>query len=253
MRKFIFVFLIVFIASKTLRLLTEEKKDLKTGLTAKKEEKQQVAKLTIAQKIKNITGDLCDTYDRLTQSFKVTKSETVKKFITREGFSQLKLTSRLFYNKNLMDEKYMEYMNKRAKGLGIKNDDLEDYLTTVEFMPFEEGTGMFDAKLFYKDGRGDNSYSSFNVIATMGSMNGRYDILIHHFRIFDFQLADDILWTEKSSNYCNIFQQTKQEFKKIPKSLSEAQVQSLIDFYKILSLKFVGDTFGINLNLPNLK
>lgn len=252
MKKLIFVLLIIFITSKTLRLLSEDKKDIKTGLSSSNELKQQIANLTIAQKIKNITGDLCDTYNKLSNSFKVTKTETVKKFITREGFSQLKLTSRLFYNKNLKKEKYMSYMDKRGKRLGIKDDDYQDYLDTVEFMPFEESSGMFNAELFYKDGRGDNSYSSFNVLASEGSRPDCYDIIIHHFRIFDFQLADDILWTEKNNNYCNIFEQTKQEFKKVPKSLGKAEIQSLIEFYKILSLKFVGDTFGINLKLPNL-
>ena len=250
MKKLIFVLLIVSIVSKTLRLLTDG--EGLNNLTVSSEEKKHVSILTIAQNIKNVTNGFCDTFNKLASTFKISKSETVKQFINREGFSQLRLTSRLFYNKNLMSSVYKQYMEARGSKLGIKEEDKDDYLTTVEFIPFEEKGGMFNAELFYKDGREDNSYSSFNVMASLGTMDDRYDITIHHFRIFDFKLADDILWTEKSTNYFNAFSNTKQEFKKVPKSLSKTEVQSLIDFYKLLTLKFIGETFGIDLQLPNL-
>lgn len=252
MKKLILVLLIAISISKMLRVL-EKTKGLEDGLSANENEKKQVANLTIAEKFKKFATNFCDGFNQISNTFKVTQSETVKKFITRDGFSKIRLKSYLFITKNLIDSKYMYYMEKRGKTLGIKDDDFEQYKITVEMMPFSDSNAMFVSDLVFKDKNDRNSYSSFNVMASMGTKGGAYDVLIHYFKIFDFQLADDILWTEKNSNYFNMFDKTKQNFVKVPKNLSKKEVESLIDFYKVLSLKFIGDSFGINLKLPNLK
>lgn len=253
MKKFILALLIALSVSKMIRVLEEETKDLQNGLTASETEKKTIANLTIAEKFKNMATNFCDGFNKISSTFKVTQSETVKKFITRDGFSKIKLKSYLFITKNLIESKYMYYMEKRGRSLKIKEDDFEQYKITVEMMPFSDSNSMFISDLVYKDSKDPNSYSSFNVMASMGSKDDTYDVLIHYFKIFEFQLADDILWTEKNSNYFNMFDKTKQNFVKVPKNLSRKEIEALIDFYKVLSLKFIGDSFGINLKLPNLQ
>lgn len=253
MKKYILVLLIAIITSKTLRLLEDEAtENVDSQVKVDENKKEQASKLSFTGKIKSYVNDICDSYDRIAKSFKITKSESVKEVITREGFSKLKLESIVFVNKNIKEEKYEEYFEKRGKNLGIKPQYLEEFKTTVDSGQYSESADMFRTSIDYQDGRDNNTYSSINVIIGEGSRKNCYDVIIHYFSISAFQIADDLVWIEQSNNYCNIFQETKQKFITRPKTLTEKQVTALVDFYRILSLKFIGETFGISLKLPNL-
>lgn len=252
MKKFILVLLIAIITSKTLRILDDATENVDSQVKVDDSKKAAASKLSFTGKIKSYVNDICDSYDRIAQSFKITKSQSVKEVITREGFSKLKLESTVFVNKNLKGEKYDKYFQDRAKTLGLKQKYLEEFNTTIDSGKYSENADMFKTSIDYQDGRDNNTYSSINVIVGEGSRTNCYDIIIHYFSISAFQIADDLLWIEESNNYCNIFQQTKQKFITRPKTLTEKQVTALIDFYRILSLKFIGETFGIKLKLPNL-
>lgn len=250
MKKFITILLLAFIASKTLRIVTQDGNP-ETALSADDATKGKANLFSKSANIKNAINDLCDGYDRITKSFNIQKSREIKQIIERDGFSKLHIKSNLFIMTNLIMDKYDSYVERRAKAMRLKDDVLENFLITAQFGAFADDGFWNKADIVYEDGDTQNSYDSLTVFAAPGSKPDAMDILISQFQVLDFKVADDLIWVKKNDNYFNFFKSEGEEFVKRPKTFTEAQVTALIEFYKLLSFKFLADTFGIQVKLPN--
>lgn len=251
MKKLLLIILVSFAISKTLRILNDAQKNIQDQMQSSQETKEQAKNTTFFDKMMSGTNTLCDTFQKVAKTFHYSHSETIKEIIKREGFSKLKLKSNVFVNINLKSSRYMDYMKKRAKVLGITNEeDLENFITTVEFSIDSDKSGAANTELLYEDGKTDNSYDSLSVFINYGTKDDCYDIMIHHFRIFEFQIADNLVWIQKTTDYFGMANVVKDELVRQPNTLTKEQVTALIEFYKMLSLSFVAETFGIKLDLP---
>ena len=251
MKKLLLIILISFAVSKTLRILNDAQQNIQDQMQSSQQTKDQAKQSTFFDKMTNRTNTLLGLFQNIAKTFHSEHSETVKEIIKREGFSKLKLKSNVFVNVNLKATSYLNYMRRRGSVLGISDpDDLDNFITTVEFAPDSDKAGAGNTNLVYEDGKTDNSYDSLSVFVNEGTKEDCYDVMIHHFRIYEFQIADNLLWVQKTDDYFGIAKVTKDEFVRQPNTLTKEQVTALIEFYKMLSLSFVAETFGIKLDLP---
>ena len=252
MKKLILVLLLAFIASKSLRILSAKEGGINDALKADDIAKNKSESFNFVSKFKSSITDLSDIFKTLSETFHIKRSREIKEIIERDGFSKLHLKSNLFIMNGLIQEKYMDYVVRRGKAMRLKGEVLENFLTTAEFAQWADEQSFWNkVDVVYQDSDVKNSYDSFTVLASQGKKAGTMDILISQFQVFDFKVSDDLIWIKKSDNYMNFFENDGEEFVKRPKVFTEAQIKSLIDFYKLLNFKFIADTFGIEVKLPS--
>lgn len=249
MRKIILVLCIAFILSKSLRIMQDDTvKNLGNGVP--NAAKQKAGMFANTANFKQGITDIMDSVDRVAQSLKVSKHREIKEIIERDGWDRLNLKTQIFVMTGLMEEKYYAYCENRGKALKLPKEVYEHYNITAEYGPWTVDDALYNkADFIYTDENIKNSYDSFTVLASQGKRDGTYDILISQFQVLDFKIADDLIWYKYSNSYTNFFQEDGEEFVKRPKILTEKQLEALLDVMKLISYKFLADTFGVKFDL----
>lgn len=255
MRKIILVLCISFILSKSLRILqqgTTKEGGAGDATTTDQTTQSAAENMSKSGQIKTWVNDLTESYDRVAKSIYVTKHQEIKEIIERDGWDKLHLKSNIFIMNGLLEEKYYEYVYKRGKALKLRGEIYEHYNITAEYGPWTIDNALWNkCDFIYSDENIKNSYDSFTVLASQGRKEGAYDILISQLQIFDFKIADDLIWIKQSNDYAQFFKEDKEEFIKRPNILTEKKLEALVDVFKILSFKFLADTFGVKVQLPS--
>ena len=251
MKKLLLIILVSFAVSKTLRILNDAQQNIQDQMKSSQQAKDQAKNLTFFDKMMNSTNNLITTFQKIAQTFNYEHSETIKEIIKKEGFSKLKIKSNVFVI-NLQEDKLYDYLTKRLKLLGITDqEDLNYFQITVSSETFSDDISQgSNIEIVYDDGKTDNSYDSLSLFISEATKLDCYDIMIHHFRIYEFQIADNLYWSQTISDYFGSAKVTQSEFFRQPNNLTNKQSTALIEFYKMLSLSFVAETFGIILDLP---
>lgn len=251
MRKIILVLCIAFILSKSLRIMQTkpgETQNINGGVS--NTTKERAGMFANTANFKQGISDIMDSVDRVAQSLKVSKHREIKEIIERDGWDRLNIKTQIFVMTGLMEEKYYEYCEKRGRALKLPDEVYEHYNITAEYGPWTVDDALYNkADFVYTDENIKNSYDSFTVLASQGKRDGTYDILISQFQVLDFKIADDLIWFKYSNSYTNFFQEDGEEFVKRPKILTEKQLEALLDVMKLISYKFLADTFGVKFDL----
>lgn len=224
--------------------------DQTTNTAVDENTKQRAGMFANTANFKQGITDIMDSVDRVAQSFKVEKKKEIKEIIERDGWDKLHIKSQIFVMIGLMEKKYYEYCEKRGRALNLPKDIYEHYNITAEYGPWTIEDALYNsAEFIYTDENVRNSYDSFTVLASQGKREDTYDIIIAQFQVLDFKIADDLIWFKYSNKYTNFFNEEGEEFVKRPNILTDKQIEALLDFIKVLSYKFLADTFGVKFDL----
>lgn len=250
MRKIILILCIAFILSKSLRIMQADPPVKKPGEVVDDNTKKRAGMFKNTANFKQGITDIMDSVDRVAQTFKVEKHREIKEIIERDGWDKLNIQSQIFIMTGLMEEKYYEYCEKRGRALKLPEEVYEHYNITAEYGPWTVDDALYNkADFIYSDENIKNTYDSFTVLASQGKRDGTYDILISQFKVLDFKIADDLIWFKYSNSYTSFFKEDGEEFVKRPNILTDKQIQALLDLLKVLSYKFLADTFGVKFDL----
>lgn len=254
MKKYIFVLLFAIIASKSLRILNKSG-NIFTALTADDEAKNKASTFAYISKIKDAIKVLRHEYSKLIEDFNEKQNKILRNMISGEQISKLNVESNIYIMTNLTSEKYLDYIRRRVNGLGLSKEYLNGIIDGFESLPTIGGGDdfWFKGNALYPDEYLKNAYNSILILGSIGSKPDCYDVVILHFRLRDFIIADDKLMNIRVNKnsmdffndfgfyYCKEFSDS---------ILTKEEYEALVNFEKILSFRFLADIFSITVEIP---
>ena len=214
----------------------------------------QQQKLTGFDKFNNFCDSInkvADTYQNVVNAFKSSYSKSMQ-IIPQEGFKKFKMTSNVFIAKGLKEERYLKYFQGKEPAFHLTGDKKIFFEQTVEDGMYCDQNDWNQLKVIYEDGKDDNTFDNINVYISIQDSGDKFDVILLYMT-GEFGLADDILYIQESKSIAGgIYSSSKDSMEKVPHHMSQKEAEALINFYNILSVKFVSSTIGIKLNLPEI-
>ena len=213
-----------------------------------------VQKISFLDKFDNYCDSIkkvANTYQNVVDAFKSSYSKSMK-IIQQEGFKKFKMISNVFVAKGLREERYINYFKGKEPAFHLEGDKKIFFEQTVEDGMYCDQNDWNQLKVIYEDGKSDNTFDNINVYISLQESGDKYDIILLYMT-GEFGLADDILYIQESKSIAGgIYSSSKDSMEKVPHHMSQKEAEALINFYNILSVKFVSSTIGIKLNLPEI-
>ena len=254
MKSILVLLLIAFCAASNLRRLQIP------GITPGNADSQATASNSTVQKITgfdkfnnycNAVDKIASTYQNVVNAFKSSYSKSMQ-IIPQEGFKRFKMTSNVFIAKGLREERYLKYFQGKEPAFNLKGDKKIFFEQTVEDGMYCDQNDWNQLKVIYEDGKDDNTFDNINVYISIQDSGDKFDVILLYMT-GEFGLADDILYIQESKSIAGgIYSSSKDSMEKVPHHMSQKEAEALINFYNILSVKFVSSTIGIKLNLPEI-
>jgi hypothetical protein len=195
-------------------------------------------------------GKLTNKWAQIVDAFKTTRNTEIKERILGKGFDYFSQQAQIQISKGVKEEyidKYLEHLEARLK---VPNDRKEDLKMSLEEVKFTDSSvwSAFDT-LFSIDTQGNVKFAS--ILASRND-SGRYDFVYSDIKA-EFKLAPDVLVVRKSLSVLGgIWADSKDEYQKVPRSLSPEDVQIVVQFFQIVAFKGFAEQFGFKLEFPKM-
>ena len=253
MRTTLVLLLIALSAATNLRRLSSSSTpgDIASKTEVSPANKQKISGMDKFNNFCDSINKVADTYQNVVNAFKSSYSKSMR-IIPQEGFKLLKMTSNVFIAKGLKEERYLKYFQGKEPAFHLTGDKKIFFEQTVEDGMYCDQNDWNQLKVIYEDGKDDNTFDNINVYISIQDSGDKFDVILLYMT-GEFGLADDILYIQESKSIAGgIYSSSKDSMEKVPHHMSQKEAEALINFYNILSVKFVSSTIGIKLNLPEI-
>jgi len=196
-------------------------------------------------------GKLTNQWGQITQAFKTTRSSVIKETLKGKGFDYFSQSAQIQISKGIKAEyfeKYLAHLEKRIKVPAERQEDLKMVLEEAMFADSNVWTAF--NTLFSVDTIGTTKFAS--VLVGRNDANDTYDVIFSDIKA-DFKLAPDtMVVSKKLSVLGGIWEDDKDEFIKVPKSLEPEDIQTVLSFFQIIAFKNFADQLGIDVSFPKI-
>jgi len=139
------------------------------------------------------------------------------------------------------------HLEKRIKVPEERQEDLKMVLEESMFAQSNVWTAF--NTLFSVDTIGNTKFCS--VLVGRNDDTDTYDVVFTDIKA-DFKLAPDTMVVNKKLSVAGgIWEDEKDEYVKVPKSLTPDDIQAVLSFFQIVAFKSFADQFGIKVTFPN--
>ncbi len=193
-------------------------------------------------------GKLTNKWSQIVEAFKTTRSSEIKERLVGKGFDYFNQSAQLQISKGVKAEfidQYLKHLETRIKVPEGRQEDLTMTLQEIKWADSSVWTAM--DTLFSIDTQGNTKFVS--IIAARNDA-GNYDFIYTDVKS-EFILAPDVLVVRKSLSVLGgIWSDAKDEYVKVPRSLTAEDVDTVNKFFQIVAFKGFAEQFGIKLDFP---
>jgi hypothetical protein len=193
---------------------------------------------------------LTNGWSKIVEAFKTTRSSEIKKRILGKGFDYFKQSAQIqvisikaaFLDNYLINlEKKIAVPEKYKSSLTMIIEECR-WADSNVWNAFET---MFDI-----NNGGDIKFAS--IVVAFNDKKNTYDFLINDVQA-DFKLAPDVLVVSKKLSVLGgIWEDSKDEYVKVPKSLSTDDAKMVMQFFSIVAFKGFLEQFGMDVPFPKI-
>jgi hypothetical protein len=188
----------------------------------------------------------------IVSAFKTTKTNTVKEKIQGQGYDKMFSTSMTDRIEGLEAAYITEYLDDFKSIVQLPNNkDLQDALyNSVKYAKYSTAkTFNGNSLAFTKENGGKTVFVTF--MHRKNRADNTYNIIWSYFSA-EFSLAPDIwVWNKGLSVLGGIYSNNEDYVKYVPRSLTEADIKSLMNFMEMMNFKSLYASLGVgDLQLP---
>lgn len=187
-------------------------------------------------------------WDSLTGLFKNSRSEVVKEKLTIEGFSKFDETAQVQIVAGMKEEGLESFFNLIELRLGVPEGKQSDVRMVLEETKFTDvnAWSCFDLAFSIENG----SMIKYASIMSSRGEDGKYYFILTEIQSA-FELAQNVVvMTKKLSVLGGIWSDNEDKIEFVPKNLTQDDIQTVFNFFQLVSFKQVANQFGITLNYP---
>lgn len=199
--------------------------------------------------LKSAFGFITTDWPKIVETFKISKTSTIKETLLGKGFSYFAQSAQIQISKGLEEanfDKFMGYIAKRLKVPEERRDDLTDVVETAKFV--EKQAWVAFNTLYSVDKIGNTKFAT--LLIGKDEQTGKYDIVLSDVQA-DFQFAPDLIVVNKKlSVFGGIFNHEKDETISRPRSITQEDIQTVLNFFEIIAYQTIAKYMKIDLPLP---
>jgi hypothetical protein len=199
----------------------------------------------------DMVGQVTNAWGGVVNAFKSSSSSTIKEQLAGKGFSKF-LQDATFKITNGLQAQYLDkYLDRLGQSLKIPADKNVDFKNTVEEIAWTDSSiwNLFNV-VFDKDKGGNCKYIS--LLAKRDETTDKYYFIIANIDS-TFSLAPDVLIiNNQKSSLGGLFSSNKDVQKNVPRSITQEDVQTVINFFFVCAFKTFSDALGLKVTPPSM-
>ena len=212
------------------------------------------------QKLKNFgkafdeLKKVVDLWPNIVSAFKTTSATTIRGKLQIDGYSKFdgRCTFELFGG---IDRDYWNKVkiNQILKRFKMKPEEQKKLKVTIDDAQYSDKGIWNNCEILHNplDGKKNNGLNFFSIIINNIENNGdKLNVVITQIQT-KLELAPDLLVINKDRSFVGgIYGDCKDSFKKVPKDLTMAELENLMEFFQVFFISNIGATLGFKLKLP---
>jgi len=192
---------------------------------------------------------LTDGWSKIVNAFKTTRSSELKERLLGKGFDYFAQSAAMQISKGIKGQyidAFLDHVETRIKVPAERTADLKMFLEECKWVESNIWTAF--NTLFSIDKGGNTKFAS--ILISRNDSNDTYDFFYNDIKA-DFYLAPDTLVVSKKLSVLGgIWEDSKDEYIKVPKSLTTDDISTVLQFFQIVSFKGFAEQLGIKLEFP---
>lgn len=200
-----------------------------------------------------ITG-ITKAWQGIVDAFSTKISEKIMKQIQGKGFSSVEESAQLQKIVG-MEESFLDTFIAHALGMyNVPSEYHKQATYALQMVKYADEQDWMKWDMMFNTGKGgDVKYVCITGNREVGSDGkSKYNFLVANVGA-TFELAPNLIIIEKSASYAGgIFQKTKDIIKKVPRSVTQADVEGVLDFFLVCAVKRFADELGIKVTNPKM-
>ena len=192
-----------------------------------------------------------NSWTKIIDTFKTTRSSTVKETLLGKGFEAFSSSAQVQVTKGVREEFLDKYLNNLATRVKVPEERKTDLILVLEESKWADSS-VWSAynNVFSVDNGGNTKFVS--ILCARNETKGTYDFVFSDVKA-EFKLAPDVMIINKKLSVLGgIWADEKDIQQRVPKNITQEDIQTVISFFNVIAFKTLADQFGIKLDFPKI-
>ena len=216
--------------------------------------KSQFTKLKNFGKAFDEFKKVVDVWPNIVSAFKTTSSTTIRGKLQIDGYSKFdgRCTFELYGG---IDRDYWNKVkiNQLLQRVKMKPEEQKKLKVTIEDAQYSDKGIWNNCEILHNplDKKKKNGLNFFSIIINnIENNDDQLNVVVTQIQT-KLELAPDLLVINKDRSFVGgIYGDCKDSFKKVPKDLTMAELENLMEFFQVFFISNIGATLGFKLKLP---
>ena len=216
--------------------------------------KSQFTKLKNFGKAFDEFKKVVDVWPNIVSAFKTTSSTTIRDKLHIDGYSKFdgRCTFELYGG---IDKDYWNKfkVNRLLQRFKMKPEEQKKLKVTIEDAQYSDKGIWNNCEILHNplDKKKKNGLNFFSIIINnIENNDDQLNVVVTQIQT-KLELAPDLLVINKDRSFVGgIYGDCKDSFKKVPKDLTMAELENLMEFFQVFFISNIGATLGFKLKLP---
>jgi hypothetical protein len=180
------------------------------------------------------------------ETFRTTRSRTIKERLLGKGFDYFEAKSSIQIINGVKEERLNDYLRNLETRLRVPEDRVQDIRSVLSEVEYSDSSFWSTANILFSIGHQGNC--KFASILYNRRDDGKYDFIVNDIDA-TFQLSPDVLIiSKKLSVLGGLWQDEKEEVQKVPKSLTQDDIDTVMSFFNIIAFKGFMKRLGVDVD-----
>lgn len=201
-----------------------------------------------ADKIKNaenLINMITETWGKLVNTFKTTRSSTLKEKIQKQGFQTFKGRAMVQAGVGVRENFYEKFIEKLAIKIEMPEATRKLFVSALEEAEYGDANSWIGFDILYEKDQKQDKVDYATVVVNYREDAKKFDVLFSYLNA-DFKLAHDVLVFTQSNSYVGgIYTSEKDIIKEVPKTLTNEELKSILTGFQLVLMKILSEYFGV--------
>jgi hypothetical protein len=190
-------------------------------------------------------------WSQIVTVFRTTRTSTLKTKLLQKGFDYFNESAQLQISKSISADYIDRVLGNLQKKIKIPQEKQEGFNLMMEEALFSETMAWSGFNtMFSVDKGGQIRYS--NILISQDVERNTYDLFLIDVNA-EFKLAPDVFVISKMfTTLGGLYNNVKEEMLTVPKSLTQEDIETVMNFFQIIAYKTLAGHFGVKLQFPKL-
>lgn len=203
-------------------------------------------------KFKDGVNKICDMWDKICATFGSSQWNYVKGIIDQQGYEKLCLDSNFMSNGGVRFSSWDVYWKRTINVLKLDEQQRTDAEIEIEFAKDSDGNAWVANTIGFDNKQGGEigKMRIINFLTNVRKEDNKFDAIVFDFEV-SFKIAPRLVFRSKGCSILGgIYSDSEDYIEEQNVELTEAQVDAILKYFKLLSLELIASVAGVKLTLP---